>query len=164
MRHSHSLLLYLVILTLLSSCSTKSPRGAIKEDHAVTSIFRSAEIDPTLNYFYYGTFLEPDAIMGIDNRYRVQSKFWTGVALTKDQLQSWIVTLDRIPNDKTFARRYMGRYQGAHVLDPQGKRIGIWYSKLDWGVFEFHETYTIVPFAPSLKGLPRGFLIGDEID
>ncbi len=158
MRKFSSFWVLLAITLLVSSCAAKYPRTTIKEDHAVTSIFRSATINPNYNYFYYGIFLEPDSIMGIDKSYSVQTRFWTPLELSKEQLQTWIVALDRVPEDYTFASRYMGRYQGAHILDPQGRRIGMWYSKLDWGVFEFPEAHTIVPFVPSLRGIERDFL------
>jgi len=164
MRFSHHLLLSLIILALFSSCAATNTRGTIKENHAVTSIFRSAEINQNYNYFYYGVFLEPDTIMGIDKAYSVKTRFWTPVELTKEHLQTWIVALDRALNDDTFARRYMGRYQGAYVLDPQGKVVGMWYSKKDWGVFDFQEGKIIVPSTPSLKDGQGSFFLRHEHD
>ena len=45
----------------------------------------------------------------------------------------------------------MGRYQGAYILDPERSVIGIWYSKLDWGVFNFPGENVIIAYPPSLK-------------
>ena len=156
MKTHYLFLLCLGMVLLVSSCSTKYPRGTIRENHAVTNIFRSAEINPDYNYFYYGIVLEPDTIMGIDKGYTVQSRFWSPVDLTTEQLQTWITTLDNAPQDTVFASSYMGRYQGAYVLDPNGDRVGMWYSKLDWGVFEFQPENIVVPYPPALKEIDRG--------
>jgi len=139
------------LLILLSGCAANQNRTVIDENHKVTSIFRSGEVNQQYNYFYYGTELEPDAILGIDKTYKVETKLWTPIDLTDKQLKIWIRDLDRVPGDDTFASRYMGRYQGAYVLNPGGKVVGMWYSKVDWGVFEFPQDHTIVPFAPSLR-------------
>ena len=146
-----SLIPIVFILVGTSSCSTTGNRGTIREHHEVTSIFRSFEVIPTYNYYYYGTFLYPDTIMGIDNRYTVVSELWKYIDLTPKQLERWVVNLDRDRGDRYFASRYHFRYQGAYVLDPGGQTIGIWYSKLDWGLFEFPGDKVIIPYAPSLK-------------
>jgi len=144
-------LLCLSILLLASSCGVSTNRGTIREHHDVTRIFRSFQVLPTYNYFYYGVFIDPDTIMGIDKKYRVISDLWTPVELTPEQLETWVIYLDRKRDDTYFAKKYMWRYQGAYVLDPQGTVVGIWYSKLDWGVFDFPGGDVIIPFAPSLK-------------
>lgn len=138
-------------LVLINGCSAKKNFGKIIENHAVTSIFRSHTIYENYNYFYYGIFEEPDVLLGIDKQYTVQSKLWTPVDLSPELLENWIIELDRLPADRNFTNRYMGRYQGAYILAPDGKNIGMWYSKLDWGAFEFPDEKTIIPYAPSLR-------------
>lgn len=154
------------LLLFMSSCTigTNTNRGTIREHHDVTRIFRSYQVVPDYNYFYYGVYLEPDTIMGIDKTYEIQTKLWNQVDLTPEQLETWVITLDRIRGDTNFARRYMGRYQGAYVLDPAGKIVGIWYSKLDWGVFEFPQAKVIIPFAPSLRPGSEPFLFRSRDD
>ncbi len=155
MRTRYLFLLCLGMGLLVSSCSTKFPRGTIRENNEVTTIFRSAAINPDYNYFYYGIFLTPDTIMGIDKKYTVRTRFWSPIDLTKKQLQTWITALDNEPEDNTFARSYMGMYQGAYILDPSGKTVGMWYSKLDWGVFEFQPDNIVIPYPPALRGFER---------
>ncbi len=162
MKTHHLFLLGLSMVLLVPSCSTKYPRGTIREDHAVTSLFRSAKINPDYNYFYYGIFLQPDTIMGIDKVYTVQSRFWSPVDLTSEQLRIWITTLDNAPQDNIFASSYMGRYQGAYILDPEGKAIGTWYSKLDWGVFEFQPEKIVIPYPPALREVDRGLFMNRD--
>ena len=141
----------ILVPILAASCAGNKNKGTIREHHEVTSIFRSYQVIPTYNYFYYGTFLYPDTIMGIDKRYTVKSDLWKYIDLTPEQLERWVVNLDRDRGDRYYAPRYHFRYQGAYVLDPEGQTIGIWYSKLDWGLFEFPGNDVIIPYAPSLR-------------
>lgn len=141
----------LAVLVLATSCAARYPRGRVLDDHAVTSIWRSGKVRLDYNYFYNGVELEPNALMGIDQKYTVQSKFWTPIDLTTERLQQYIVELDRIPFDDSWARHYRGRYQGAWVLDPNGVQVGMWYSKKDWGVFDFPGDNIIIPYPPSLR-------------
>lgn len=154
--------LCLCILLFFSSCATKYPRGTIRENNDVTSVFRSAEVNPDYNYFYYGVLPEPDAILGIEKSYTVETRFWSPLALDKQTLQRLITTTDQVRNNPTFANRYMGRYQGAYVLDPQGAPVGMWYSKLDWGTFEFRPDKVIVPFPPALLESERRRFFRDD--
>ncbi|MEE4165098.1 MAG: hypothetical protein V2I35_03800 [Desulfocapsaceae bacterium] len=164
MKKNIPLFIAVSFLFLSSSCAVNSNRGTIRENHEVTNIFRSYEVVEDYNYFYYGVYLEPDTIMGIDKKYTVQSKFWKPIELTPEQLETWVIRLDRIRGDTDFARRYMGRYQGAYILDPEKSVIGIWYSKLDWGVFDFPGENIIIPYPPSLKPGSEGirFRRGDD--
>lgn len=133
------------------SCASHGNFGSIRENHQVTSSYRSYEVNPQYQYFYYGRFLEPDAILGIDRSFEVRSQLWKPIDLDQDQLETWVITLDRRSPDQEYNSRYPRRYQGSYVTDPNGTVVGTWYSKLDWGVFEFSEPNVIVPYAPSLK-------------
>jgi hypothetical protein len=40
------------------------------------------------------------------------------------------------------------KYQGAYILDPEGQVVGDWYSKKDWGIFEFPGNNVIIAHPP----------------
>jgi hypothetical protein len=144
-------ILCIALIAILPACGSKYPQGRVSEDHAVTNIWRSGEVLPGYNYFYSGVELEPNALMGIDKAYSVEAEFWTPIDLSSERLNRYIVELDRIPFDDTWAQRYRGRYQGAWVLDPDGTKVGMWYSKKDWGVFDFPGNNVIIPYPPSIR-------------
>lgn len=141
----------IVLLMLTGGCAGQRNLGSLDEAHEVTSSYRSFQVNETYNYFYYGVEQLPKTIMGIDRAYRVQSEFWTPVELTPTLLETWVTRAERTRLFDDFASRYQGRYQGAYILDPEGKRIGSWYSRLDWGVFEFPEPGVVIPYVPSLR-------------
>jgi hypothetical protein len=140
----------LVLAGLLSSCMTTALQnaGTLKESNDITRKYRSLTIDPNYSYYWSGTELNPDAIMGIDKKLTVQSKFWHQVDLDKKQLEYWVIWGDRQFPEDGFSRRYMGRYMGAYILDSEGNVVGDWYSKKDWGIFEFPGNNVIIPHPP----------------
>lgn len=146
---SHILTLSAVLITAGCAFTTSQyPLTTIQESRDVTGQYRSLTINPAYNYYYSGNELQPDAIMGIDKTYEVSSKFWHLVELTPDQLEYWIVWGDRESEFDGFSTRYMGRYMGAYIVDPAGGTIGDWYSKKDWGIFEFPGTNVVIPHPP----------------
>ena len=140
----------LALAGLVSNCTATAIQnaGTIRESNDVTRKYRSLTIDPNYNYYWSGTELNPNAIMGIDKSFTVQSKFWHQVDLDKDQLEYWVTWGDRQSSDEGFASRYMGRYMGAYILDTEGNVVGDWYSKNDWGIFQFPGNNVIIPHAP----------------
>ncbi len=140
----------LALAAMLSSCvaTTMQNAGTIRESGDITRKYRALTIDPNYNYFWSGTELNPDAIMGIDKKLTVQSKFWHQIDMDKEQLEYWVTWGDRQSADEGFASRYLGKYMGAYILDDQGKVVGDWYSKKDWGIFEFPGNNVIIPHPP----------------
>ena len=149
-----SILPLLIFSLILSGCAYTSRNQnlgqGIREHHEVTAKYRNLIIDPNYHYYYAGPKSNPDAVMGLNKALTVQSKFWHQIDLAsnKEQLEYWVTWGDRQSVDEGFAARYGGRYQGAYILDPDGKVIGDWWSKKDWGIFEFPGDNVIIPHPP----------------
>ena len=143
-------LLLLTLAALLSSCTatTLQNPGTLRESNDITQKYRSLTIDPNYNYYWSGTELDPDAIMGIDKNLTVQSKFWHQIDLDKEQLEYWVKWSDRQRYDERISSRYLGYYMGAYILDNEGKVVGDWYSRKDLGIFEFPGNNVIIPYPP----------------
>lgn len=151
MRLFRILSLLLGMSFFISGCAPCPDCGAMRETHGATRIFTNQQILPNHNYFYNGEILFPKAILAIDNSYSVQGKFWTPIDITQEQLSKWIVYTETMPPDSDASTRYHGRFQGSQILNPKGKQVGVWYSKLDWGVFKFPEENVILVYPPSLR-------------
>ena len=143
-------LLLMVLAALLSSCTATALQnaGTIRESGEITRKYRALTIDPKYNYYWSGTELNPDAIMGIDKNLTVQSDFWHQVDLDTEKLQYWVTWSDRQFPEDGFSNRYFGKYMGAFILDYEGSVVGDWYSKKDWGIFEFPGNNVIIPHPP----------------
>jgi len=151
MIHRNILLALALASILFSGCAattSKYPTSGIRESRDVTLQYRSLEINPGYHYYYAGTKMQPDAIMGIQKGYKVVSDFWHPVDLTAEQLEYWVTWGDRERADEGFSSRYLGRYVGAYIQDPSGKTIGDWYSKKDLGIFEFPGEQVVIPHPP----------------
>jgi len=140
----------LALAATLSNCTATALQnaGTIRESGDITKKYRSLTIDSNYNYYWSGTEINPDAIMGIDKNLTVQSKFWHQVDMTTEQLEYWVTWGDRQFADEGFSTRYLGKYMGAYILDDQGNVVGDWYSKKDWGIFEFPGNNVIIPHPP----------------
>jgi hypothetical protein len=153
-------LILVSVIVLFSGCvaTTSKNLGSIRENHEVTRYYRDLKINPAYHYYYSGVKLNPDAIMGIAKIYSVQSKFWHQIDLTREQLEYWVTWGDRQSTDEGFSSRYLGRYMGAYILDPSGKVIGDWYSKKDWGIFEFPGDKVIIPYPPRNTSMSNNYI------
>lgn len=143
----------IVLSLLLFGCAGQTGMnsknlGSIEEDRRITRQYEELTINPDFNYYYYGRELQPDVIMGIGKDYQVQSEFWHLFDLMEDQLETWVIWGYRNNRTHCDSGRYMGRYMGAVILDPAGKPIGDWYSRRDWGIFEFPGGNTVIPHPP----------------
>ena len=138
---------YVLILSLMAiGCS--GSYGSLQRDPQVTTAFDDNSVNPNYQYFYYGRSNQPYVIVGIDRTYYMDSKMWREVEPNTDQFKEmvyWIWT------DILYAR-YYGK--GAHILDPQGNRVGLWYSPIWWAAIRFNEDnrVEIMPDVMSVAG------------
>jgi hypothetical protein len=112
------------LLIVLQACSAERANlsGRINSSQEVTWLFETYTVLPDHNYYYSGPDGKPDAIIGIDKQYILDTKLWKPVDLTPEQLKKWMnFILDSIGfvPIKIF---------GAHILNPSGQRVGVWYS------------------------------------
>jgi len=149
MRTTGQLLVLAAMLFLLGGCAACPECGSIRQKNEITEMFISETIVPDYRYYYNGEQARPKAILGVDKRYTLDSKFWTSIELTRDQLASWMAEIKRRRSGSGFNQ---GSFQGAEILDPQGVRIGIWYSRYDWGTFKFPGGGQIQASVPSFRG------------
>ena len=124
-----SVFLLVVILSLLSGCATtagKKSSGVVTSREA-TEIWHSYEVLPNYNYYISGAESRPWYIIGIDEKYKLTSKNWKPVDLTPEMLNKWI----------NYYRPRVGydlKVYGSFILNPDGERVGLWYSMRTWRV------------------------------
>ena len=133
---------------LISGCFENY--GRLKHNAAVTRTFQTYQVAPNYKYYYYGRTNMPYAIVGIDRAYHMRSRVWREVDRDTEQFQRmifWVWDDIRYAYQRNFTR-------GADILNPEGKRVGIWYSGLWWAAIRFEEDNRIVvmPETPFLGG------------
>ena len=138
----------LLVSVMISGCFENY--GRLKHNAEVSRAFQTYQVEPEYKYYYYGRTNMPYAIVGIDRTYHMRSRVWREVDHDTEKFRKMIFwTWDDIRY--SYQRNFT---QGAYILDPEGKRIGVWYSGLWWAAIRFEDDRRIVvmPETPFLGG------------
>jgi hypothetical protein len=122
--------------------------GRLRHNPAVTQSFQTYQVEPNYKYYYYGRTNMPYAIVGIDRAYHMRSRVWREVDHDTEQFKKMIFW---VWDDTVYTRFPLS---GAHITDPSGKKVGIWYSGIWYAAVRFEENNRIVimPDTPFLGG------------
>lgn len=138
----------LLVSVMISGCFENY--GRLKHNAEVSRAFQTYQVEPEYKYYYYGRTNMPYAIVGIDRTYHMRSRVWREVDHDTEKFRKMIFwTWDDIRY--SYQRNFT---QGAYILDPEGKRIGVWYSGLWWAAIRFEDDRRIVvmPETPFFGG------------
>jgi len=133
----------LFVVAMLAGCFENY--GRLKRDPQIQQAFETYEVPSTYNYYFYGLSSHPWAIMGLDSGYELRSRIWRKVD----------------PDTERFNRMVYWAWEdfgyhlyGAHILDPDGLDIGIFYSSVWFVPVKVNrETKTV-------EVMPHGFMGG----
>ena len=128
--------LCIFIAALVSGCLENY--GRLNWDPQVGTQYQAHEFREDFDYYHYGVGNRTFAIAGISNTYSMNSKMWRQV---QPDTQDFKDTISR-----AWINSYYPPYdpRGAHILDPEGKRVGDWYSSLRFVTVRFAENNRIV--------------------
>jgi hypothetical protein len=126
MKKAEIILMATVISVMLFMAGSKAPAafgdyGKIVPRSDVTQAFDSYRIDPNLNYYFSGSDVWPDAIIGVNKDYTLDSTFWKKIEATPGVLKNLVSGMKTRPDKASDPDGYA-------VLDDKGKQIGVWYS------------------------------------
>lgn len=108
----------------------------------VNRLFESPTVLNDHTYYYAGPQDKPETIIAIRNDYEFQKSIhWHKVDITEKQLQTWNMMIDN-------RHRIYSNYDGAYILTPDGKRVGVWYSKYSLTVIKYPEPNKIIIYRP----------------
>ena len=136
----------LVVVIMLSGCA--GSYGRLNWDPQVTAEFQNHDIQQGFNYYYYGVGNRTFAIAGISTEYNMKSRIWREIPQDTEAFKSLVSRAW-----ENYAYRPYDP-QGAHILNPEGNRVGVWYSSLRFVTVKFAENNRIVlmPDTPFLGG------------
>ena len=147
---------WIIMAGLLAGCAS-SPEahkndGTLKLSDEVSQIFQTYQVLPNHRYYYTGSSTKPLAIIGIDQKYTLDSPDWMEVlGLSPEQLKKWVnQMLNFEPAMRTF---------GSYILSPKGETVGIWYSPEDETFVTVQPDNRVEIIAPSETrqfGVPGG--------
>ncbi len=142
----------LLLSALISGCATV-PSGHARYSDRVDALFQSATVIPDHTYYFLGSENDPDAVIVIDNRYRLQtSRAWARTEPSVKMLQRWAF----------MARTYEGDlacpYRGVVLRGPDGQQVGMGYSRWTFTTITYPKPGVVAVGQP----IPLGTCIGQE--
>jgi hypothetical protein len=149
--------LFMIIL-MVSGCLQNY--GRLNWDPQVTTAFENHDVSKEFNYYYYAVGNRTFAMAGISTDYHMKSRIWREVQNDTEAFNQLISRAWR----NYFYRPYDP--QGAHILDPEGQRVGNWYSSLRFVTVKFADNNRIVIMVdtPFLGGPEAGIEGNDSSD
>lgn len=121
-RGHFSILWPLMLLLPLAACATANT-GGVKHSREVAQAFETYFVEPDYNYYLYNQENYPYAVAGLKKPYFIESFDWRPLDPNSDKFEK---VIDLV---KDFPRGFSQPY-GSYILNPQGERIGMWYSSL----------------------------------
>ena len=121
--------------------------GKIKRDQEINRVFQTYTIMPDHRYYTSGRGNIPNAIIGVQSKYKLRPGLWQEVALTTPMLRGWVSQMDNIYGYPPY---------GSAILDHKGNQIGIWYSSKQWTTVIIEENSEVAILAPEAPGFRGG--------
>jgi hypothetical protein len=134
------------VLALIAGCA--GTYGSLKRDTGVQQAFESNQVPMDYKYYYYGDS-EPYVVIGIEPKYEMESKMWREVTPDTEDFKEMI----------RWIWEDYGYYKfGADILDPRGKKMGIFYSSIRGTSVKFmnDNQIMVMPNTPFLWGPEAG--------
>ncbi|HBB15711.1 MAG TPA: hypothetical protein DCZ97_01440 [Syntrophus sp. (in: bacteria)] len=100
--------------------------GSFAPSTNVKQAFDRFQIDSNLNYYLCGSETVPDAIIGIDKGFTLNSDLWQPIEVTPKVFRRLVLDMQ-----KEHGNLLGANHQGFAILDDKGKQIGVWYSELN---------------------------------
>jgi hypothetical protein len=107
----------LIAVALAAGCTGSFTYG--QRDAELTEAFGSHQFPTGYRYYFHGGENQPYAIVGLEPGYTLTNKFYKPVAEADRSMEKLVDALYEAPHNRPDA---------AHIVDLQGRRIGVWYS------------------------------------
>ena len=121
--------------------------GEISPDMRVTKAFETYQINPEYNYYISGSDVYPNAIIGLDKRYTLESDLWKEVEMTPEKLRELVTDM----KDKATTVNWGSRPYGFVMFDDKGNQIGVWYSLLEAKtILRMKENREVIIYTPDI--------------
>lgn len=120
--------------------------GAINPDRSVTQAFETFQINPNYNYYYSGSDVYPNALIGLDKKFKIEPDLWKKLEPAPKAFKDLITQMQ----SKALS---LGQFQhGFAILDDNGRPIGAWYSILRAATtVKMMDDQTILIYQPPLN-------------
>lgn len=137
-----------LLLFLQGGCGAPRQMAKVISNIEAEQIFLSPETNGEYTFYAFGPEAEPVALLALDHRYRLESRFWFPLKPTEAIRKDWAALV----REKTF--RNGSEFRGKKILSPEGETVGFVLSSYHrvtaWFAEPGSPTVTIPP--PELAG------------
>ena len=137
------LIILLGAAILVISCAGNY--GWVVYQENVREMLASDQFPSDHTFYYNGREASPRAVIGIQNGYQLQSKYWKPVPVSNDALKGWM-------DSRVRHGYYKSRKNGSVIKSHDGSQIGIWYSI---GNFKNAATVKMIDGNTVFVGIPE---------
>ena len=130
----------LLMITVLSGCLQNY--GMLRSDQEIRQSFESYQVPADLKYYYFGTTSYPTALIGINNDLTLKSRLWREVDPDTERFRQMVFRVWPGENLYFYGPR------GSNIMDPEGKKVGIWYSYTLYAALKFSEDRKTIEVMP----------------
>lgn len=137
----------IVVLLLCTGCAGTLFKnyGSITPDQETTKAFENYQINPDFNYYFSGSDVYPNALIGLNKTYTLDSTLWKKIEVTPKTFQEMIHYM------QTKAMSLNMNQHGFAIIDDKGKKIGVWYSILSARTsVRMIDDHTVMVLTPDL--------------
>lgn len=147
--------LFLIVSTLLMfflliACT--GPTAYFRQSQEVALLFEQGQLQADHRYYVGGPSAKPNAVVAISNEFNLASDSWKEIVVDREALASLIRRVGIVSGAEEKARQVPN---GAKILTPDGKLVGMWYSVYDYSVVRLSADNTIHLSYPT-STLPYG--------
>lgn len=103
--------------------------GSIVPDNNAMQTFESYRMDSDLNYYISGSDSFPNALMGLNKAYTLNSTLWKRIEMTPEVFRNLVSSMQAMASEVSSSQH------GFAILDDKGRQIGIWYSLFEASTF-----------------------------
>jgi hypothetical protein len=138
-----------MLFLLLGCAATGDTYGSLDRDRDLDNMFLDYEVLQDYSYFTSGGYDRPNAILLIHNDYKLDNpgNLWVPIPYVDyNQKKKWISVIN---SEQNFNRS--GYYYAAYILDPNGAKVGVWYSIETFATVKFPEGNKILVYTPDLN-------------
>ena len=154
LKHRHSCFFVrfavpLLIVAIISGCLANYGKYRLSRD--IAKMFETLQVPGEYKYYYAGSDTNPDALMGLHRDYTLNNDLWQETEMDSKKLKGWIDEINLVG--------YSNSADGYHIIDPNGKKIGIYYSKWSGGSVKMESGNQVVIHLPDKRDNKRPIML-----
>ena len=143
--HKRKIMVFAIVLTattLFACMAGMANYGSNKPSDAARDKIENFQVLPDYNYYYTGPNSRPHALIAILKSYTISEGIWTKLEPTSKDLKYMVGEMQRSVSNQPY---------GYDILDPQGKLIGIYYSRWSPWPVKMEGGNKVTIYAPDKK-------------